>query len=112
MKRRSQWKICQTGIWLALLCAGCQDPRGPVTINSDDPDLKINAIQQDVCNQDKKDLPALVENLDCDDAAIRFYSIQALRRLTHDDFGYRYYETEENRAPAFELWKKWLKQQK
>jgi hypothetical protein len=100
------------GVWLTLVCAGCQNPRGPIAINSDDPDLKINAIQKDVCNHDKKDLPALVDNLDSDDSAIRFYSIEALRRLTHDDFGYRYYETQEQRAAAIELWKKWLARQK
>jgi hypothetical protein len=102
---------------LALLCAiGCQDPRGPVSLNSDDPDLKIIAIRNCAADNDQRDIPKLVENLNSDDPAIRFYSIEALHRLTHDDFGYHYYEEEDQRAPALLRWQAWLqsrsKQQK
>jgi hypothetical protein len=94
-----------------ICCAGCRAPRGAVSIHSEDPDLKIHAIRQDVCQNSRKDLATMVADLQSDDAAIRFYSIEALRRLTHDDFGYRYYESDEQRAGAIALWQKWLKQQ-
>ncbi len=92
-------------------CVGCQAPRGPVSIKSDDPDLKIQAIRNDGCSGSRRDLAALVADLSSDDPAIRFYSIEALHRITHDNFGYHYYETDEERAPATLLWQKWLKQQ-
>jgi hypothetical protein len=102
--------------WLAsaavccCLCAGCQD-RGPVSIHSDDPDLKINAIQRDAATNNKQDIATMVEDLNSDDPAMRFYSIEALRRLTREDFGYRYYENDDQRAPAIARWKEWLKTQ-
>ena len=102
-------------VWAAacciICCAGCRPPRGPVSIHSEDADLKIHAIRQDVGQNNKSDIPTMVADLKSDDPAIRFYSIQALRRLTHDDFGYRYYESDEQRAPAIAQWEKWLKQQ-
>ena len=94
------------------MIAGCQDSRGPVSITSDDPDLQILAIKQDAASNGRKDIPAMVADLDSDDPAIRFYSIGALKELTHDDMGYHYYQTDEERAPAFSRWKNWLKQQK
>jgi hypothetical protein len=99
--------------WLAalLLCAGCQAPRGPVDIHSDDPDLKIIAIQRAAATNNKQDIAPMVDELNSEDPAMRFYSIEALRRLTHDDLGYRYYEDDEQRAPAIARWKDWLKKQ-
>jgi len=99
-------------ICLIALGFGCQAPRGPVSISSEDPDLKIQAIEQDVALKNTTDIPKMVQNLQSDDVAIRFYAIQALRRLTNDDFGYRFYEDDDQRAPATALWKKWLKRQK
>lgn len=100
--------------WAAICCclctAGCQD-RGPVSIHSDDPDLKINAIQRDAATNNKRDIDTMVEDLNCDDPAMRFYSIEALRRITHCDLGYHYYEDEDQRAPAIARWKDWLKKQ-
>jgi hypothetical protein len=100
--------------WMAVCCllciAGCQE-RGPVSIHSDDPDLKINAIQRDAATNNTQDIATMVEELNSDDAAMRFYSIEALRRLTHEDFRYRYYEDDDQRAPAIGRWKEWLKLQ-
>lgn len=96
---------------IVLSFAGCQDPRGPVSINSDDPDLKIQAMKQDVTHCNRADIPKLVSSLQSDDPAIRFYAVQALRRITNDDFGYRFYEDDDQRAPATARWQAWLKQQ-
>jgi hypothetical protein len=93
------------------MCIGCQAPRGPVSINSDDPDLKILAMKQDVNRKDARDVPTMVDDLESDDPAIRFYAIQSLRRLTGDDFGYRFYEDDDQRAPALAQWQAWLMHQ-
>jgi hypothetical protein len=94
-----------------LLVPACQAPRGPVSVHSDDPDLQILAIKDDARLNDRKDLATMVSDLRSDDPAIRFYAIEALRRLTHSDFGYRYYESDDQRAHATALWQQWLKQQ-
>jgi len=103
----------QAGFILAaiaiLFSSGCQDYRGPVSITSDDPDLQILAIKGDASKDNARDIPKLVEDLQSDDPAIRFYSIEALRQLTHEDFGYHYYETDDERAPALARWQSWLK---
>jgi hypothetical protein len=100
-----------------MLCAvaclvGCQDPRGPARVGSDDPDLKILAIKQDVSTHSEADVAKMVEGLQSDDAAVRFYCIQGLCRLTHDNFGYRYYERDDDRAAALARWQQWLKQRR
>ena len=94
---------------LFLSILGCQDYRGPVSIKSDDPDLKILAMKDDVANRHSTDIPTMVDDLQSDDPAIRFYAIQSLHRLTHDDLGYHYYETDDERAPAMSRWRAWLK---
>jgi hypothetical protein len=90
---------------------GCGPPRGSQYVDNDDPDVKIPAIQQAVRTKDKKAVPVLVNDLDSDDPAVRFYAIEALRRLTGDTMGYNYYEDEDVRKPAVERWKAWLKEQ-
>jgi hypothetical protein len=106
-------RVSCLGILIAIgVCAGCQDPRGPISIKSDDPDLHIAAMQRDVSTNDHSDIPAMVDDLQSDDPAIRFYAIEGLHRLTRDDFGYHYYESDDERAPALKLWQNWLKKQK
>jgi hypothetical protein len=100
--------LCVAGTM--ILATGCQAPRGPVSVNSDDPDLEILAMKRDAVDDNKRDIPKLVSDLQSDDPAIRFYSIETLFRLTHDDFGYHYYDNDEQRAPAVARWQKWLKE--
>jgi hypothetical protein len=100
--------------WCALvsiaIVAGCTEPRGPLSVKSEDPTLKIPAIKQDVRQHDTSDVAQMVKDLDNDDPAVRFYAIEGLRRLTGDSFGYRYYDDEDERRPALKRWKDWLKQ--
>jgi hypothetical protein len=97
-----------SGLATVWACAGCEAPRGPVSIDSEDPDLKVLAIKRDVALHDEKDIPQMVRDLDDVDPAIRFYAIQGLRHLTGDAFGYRYYDDQPARAPAIARWKAWL----
>jgi len=100
----------QTVCVLCALAVGCTESKGPRTVKNPDPTVSIPAIKTDVQNRDQKDVAQMVANLNDDDPAVRFYSVQGLRRLTGDDFGYRYYENEEARAPAVARWNQWLKQ--
>lgn len=90
---------------------GCQAPRGPVSVNSDDPDLQILAMRRDASDRSPTDVPKLVEDLQSDDPAIRFYAIEALRRITHDDFGYCFYDDADQRKAATARWQAWLTRQ-
>ena len=94
-----------------LLAGGCSEPRDPPSVKSDDPILKVPAIKQDVRRKDKRDAALMVKDLDDDDPAVRFYAIGGLKRITGKDFGYRYYDDENQRRPAIERWNAWLKQQ-
>ena len=93
---------------LGVAAVGCQAPRGPVSIDSDDPDLKVLAIKRDVALHDDRDNPKMVRDLDDADPAVRFYAIEGLRHLTGDTFGYRYYDAEPARAPAVARWRTWV----
>ena len=93
---------------LTVALAGCQNPRGPVSLDSEDPDLHVLAVERAVADHDEADDPKLVRDLNDRDPAIRFYSIQGLRRLTGDDFGYHYYDDEATRLPAIERWRTWV----
>ena len=92
----------------AMAVAGCEAPRGPITVDSEDPDLQVLAIKRDVHLHDERDDAKLVLDLDDIDPAVRFYAIQGLRRLTGDDFGYHYYDDEVARAPAVARWRAWV----
>jgi hypothetical protein len=92
----------------AMTAAGCQSDRGPISIDSDDPDRRILAVKRDVAEHSLKDAPGLVNGLSDDDAAVRFYCIEGLRRLTGEDFGYCYHEDPDRRAPAVSRWRQWL----
>ncbi len=110
--RRGQLCSWTTAVGVALtlvtLC-GCQDNRGPVSVHSHDPDLEILAIKRDHSCPTHDELAQIVADLSNDDPAIRFYAIQCLERITHDDFGYRFYEDDDHRGPAVKRWQDWMK---
>jgi hypothetical protein len=95
----------------ACLCVagGCFGREKP-DINSEDAALKIPAIKTSVRERRKTIRVAtrLVKDLDSDDAAVRFYSIEGLQRLTGETYGYRYYDDEIERKPALREWQAWL----
>ncbi len=92
---------------LPLLAAGCFGHDQP-SLGSPDPSLKIPAIKQSVESHDQHSVTQMVIDLDCDVAAVRFYAIQGLHRLTGRTFGYRYYDDEVQRLPALRKWQAWL----
>jgi hypothetical protein len=95
----------------SLLSAGCV-AREPISIKSDDPDLKIPAIKIAVQKHNKSAIPQLVHDLNSDDPAVRFYAIDGLHSLTGQTLGYRYFDDEEERKPALQRWNEWLAAQR
>ena len=93
---------------LLLLKGACTAPRAPRTVTSDDLGIKIPAIRSAVSADDRSIIPHLIEDLENDDPAVRFYAIQGLRRLTGQTMDYHYYDAEEQRTAAVQRWRQWL----
>jgi hypothetical protein len=93
---------------MLVIAFGCTEPRGPLSVKSQDPTLKVPAIKQDVHNRNQADVAQMVNDLSDDDPAVRFYASEGLRRLTGETFGYHYYDDEDTRKPAVKRWKQWL----
>jgi hypothetical protein len=89
---------------VAVSCVGRDAP----SIKSNDPDALVPAIKAGVRKDDTHILPYLVKDLDSDDPAIRMYSIDGLRRMTGQDFGYVYFAEPEDRRAAVARWQEWL----
>ena len=91
----------------ALAVAGCARPTGK-GIADEDASFKIPAIKSAVQKKDRSAAPQLVNDLSSTDPAVRFYAIGALKRLTGEDYGYRYYDDAADRGPAVARWREWL----
>jgi hypothetical protein len=77
-----------------------------------DPQVKIAGMKQAVATKDRSVLPKLVESLESDDSAVRFFAIRSLEQFAGGDrFGYEYYADEDERKPAVARWQSWLKGQ-
>jgi hypothetical protein len=110
MEKMRSCFAAQIACALCALVVGCTESKGPRVVKSDDPTVSIPAIQSDVRQHDQRDVAQMVQDLNDDDPAVRFYAIEGLRRLTGDDFGYQYYEDADGRAAAVAKWNQWLKQ--
>lgn len=93
---------------LVLLAGGCGDPYArPVAFSdlaSQDPILRIRAIKWAGDNEIERAVPPLVDSLESQDEAVRFYAIEALRRIVGDDYDYDYKAHPRRRATAVERW--------
>jgi hypothetical protein len=94
----------------AVLCGSVTSciGRDPPSISSNDPGRLIPAIEIGVKANDRHIIPYLISDLESDDSAVRMYSIDGLRRMTGQDFGYVYYADTEARKPALDRWKLYL----
>lgn len=96
---------------LLLALIGCVHPKVPETVTNPNP---VGKIPGDVIATEHHDLsaiPQLITDLQSDDAAVRLYAIHALKKLTGQTLGYRYYDTDDNRAAAVQRWQQWSNQQ-
>jgi len=59
--------------------------------------------------RDQAAIPLLVDRLEDEDAAVRFYAILALERITGDRLGYRYEESAAAQRPAVERWRNYAR---
>ena len=96
----------------AMVGLACTAPQPAPNVADPEAAIKIAGIRQAAARKDRSVLPALVAELDNDDAAVRLFAIQALEKFAGERFGYEYYLDEEGRKPSLAKWQEWLKQQK
>ena len=87
----------------ALGCGGAAGRRAQLA--SDNPLDRAAAIVQVYEARDRNAVQKLVNLLDDSSSAVRLYTILALRGLTGEDFGYRYYDNEVARAASVRRWR-------
>lgn len=80
-------------------------PRRP--LQDTDPVFVIPAIKQTGEANRTANIPRLIELLDSEDSAVRLASIQALRDLTGEDFGYEVWHDADGRSESVSQWKRW-----
>ena len=67
---------------------------------------RILAIREAGERRDRQAVPLLVDRLEDEDSAVRFYAILALERITGERLGYQYEDSSAERQVAVERWRK------
>jgi len=98
------------GTALAFWVAGCGAPGKsyPEALQSEHPAERVPAIKQAAEMQDRSAVPRLVDCLEDEDEAVRFYAILALERLTGTRQAYDYHASRELRERAVQRWRRYL----
>jgi HEAT repeat protein len=95
-----------------LVLAGCGDPLdrqvGLADLENPNPTVRIMAIKWAGENKIKAAVPRLVDTLEDEDPAVRFYAIEGLRRITGTDNGYDYKTSARERAASVKRWREFL----
>ena len=98
---------------LAIGLAGCngQAQAGSMLagLQSENPSVRIHACVQAANAADKRALPLLVERLEDTSGDVRFSAFMALKKITGQSLGYRWYDGEQARAEAVRRWRDWLR---
>ena len=94
------------GLEAIILAGGCVTTAYRSKIQDPYAYDRIVAIREAGERRDRMAVPLLVDRLEDEDPAVRFYSILALERITGDRLGYRYEESASERHEAVERWRK------
>ena len=102
--------VCALTALTALVPVGCESaPSMAAGLQSDNPAERIEACIGAARRRDSSTLPLLVERLEDPASDVRFFAIAALKRMTGQTFGYRYFDKEPERRTAVRRWRQWLK---
>ena len=78
-------------------------------IHSADPGERILALRAAADHKDRLAVPLIVDRLEDEDEAVRFYAILALDKITGQRLGYDYAKPLEARARSVELWRQYVR---
>lgn len=93
---------------LLVLPGGCTSSLKP-DIQSPDAGERILGIRQAGEHKDRTAVPLLVDRLEDEDEAVRFYAILALDKITGQRLGYDYTKPAAERLPAIERWRRYVR---
>ncbi|MBI9018406.1 MAG: hypothetical protein JEZ07_14230 [Phycisphaerae bacterium] len=79
-------------------------------LSSKDATVQAIAIKWAGDNKVNDALGPLINILEYEDAALRFYAQQAIEKITDQDMGYCYSDPPEKRIEAVQRWRQYLKQ--
>ncbi|MFW6146185.1 MAG: HEAT repeat domain-containing protein [Planctomycetota bacterium] len=79
-----------------------------VRLQSEDDQVRIAAAVEAGRTGDRGAAAYLVELLADDAPAVRLFAVEALRRITGQALGYRWYADEASRRGAIGRWRRWL----
>ena len=92
-----------------LTPVACGPPAITGDFDSPQPAARIFAARRAAAETDparvRKAMPGLIRNLTSDDPAVRLLSAEALKELTGETYGYRYFDPEWLRWPAVDRWR-------
>jgi HEAT repeat protein len=100
------------GVFILLIAGACGPDASRLRsqLESRTAAERIQAIVRLGSLGDRESVPALVERLEDEDSAVRFYAIQALERLTGERRGYHYWEPVDRRRAAVLRWRAYLRE--
>lgn len=100
---------CWTPILLMLAgCSGSETESGLSALGSTDTKVRIMGIKWAGDNKVWSAVPALTDCLQHEDKSVRFYSIEALRRITGTDHGYDYKAAPHVQAESVKRWREFI----
>lgn len=106
----SVWLWAAATLVLLSGCGGPFDRKMRLSdLDSPDPAVRIMAIKWAGDSKASSAVPRLVDFLHDEDASVRFFAVEALRRITGTDNGYDYKASPQLRAEAVERWREFLK---
>jgi hypothetical protein len=88
-------------------CGGATS-RADVSLESPDPSVRVRSVVRAAESNEASVIPLLVDRLEDEDEAVRFYAILALERLTGTRLGYKYGASEAQRRADVERWRRFL----
>lgn len=102
--------VCFVTVYSAVALSGCGGPASRSSMSFESPDPSVRALAG-VCaanHGDQSAVPRLVDRLEDEDEAVRFYAILALEKLTGTRLSYRYGGSEVTRRAGVERWRRFL----
>jgi hypothetical protein len=105
--------VCTLFLTISILVmSGCSSPfnrkMGLSDLDSPNPTVRIMATKWAGDNKITSAIPQLVSLLQDEDASVRLFAIESLRRITGTDNGYDYKASPQMRAKAVERWREFL----
>lgn len=108
-RRHSSFYLCSSVFIGGSLLFGCSGYTGPRSVANEDAAVKIPQMKRAVERNDRSAIPQMVNDLDNNDSAVRFYASQALERMTGQHFDYDWTVADRHaRAPAIAKWRSYL----